>query len=134
MTLQVIPNEISRYLKYIYELYKFFDEMINKRDFLKIINLYRDVYSSSPEDENDLNNLNEEAEDVFIQIDISEAHKVGEGISSFMAYKVDTKTNMKLFRRQSFSVTRRFSDFLGKHLIKIQDPKLFFLTFIIHQK
>ena len=108
--------------------------MINKRDFLKIINLYRDVYSSSPEDENDLNNLNEEAEDVFIQIDISEAHKVGEGISSFMAYKVDTKTNMKLFRRQSFSVTRRFSDFLGKHLIKIQDPKLFFLTFIIHQK
>ena len=88
--------------------------MINKRDFLKIINLYRDVYSSSPEDENDLNNLNEEAEDLFIQIDISEAHKVGEGISSFMAYKVDTRTNMKLFRRQSFSVTRRFSDFLGK--------------------
>ena len=81
-----------------------------------------------------MNKLNEEAEDVFIQIDISEAHKVGEGISSFMAYKVDTKTNMKLFRRQSFSVTRRFSDFLGKHLIKIQDPKLFFLTFIIHQK
>jgi len=76
---------------------------------------YRDVYSSSPEDENDLNNLNEEAEDVFIQIDISEAHKVGEGISSFMAYKVDTRTNMKLFRRQSFSVTRRFSDFLGLH-------------------
>ena len=108
--------------------------MLNKRDFLKIIHLFRDVYSSSPEDENDLNNLNEEAEDVFIQIDISEAHKVGEGISSFMAYKVDTKTNMKLFRRQSFSVTRRFSDFLGKHLIKIQDPKLFFLTFIIHQK
>ena len=104
-------------------------EIINKRDFLKIINLYRDVYSSSPEDENDLNNLNEEAEDVFIQIDISEAHKVGEGISSFMAYKVDTRTNMKLFRRQSFSVTRRFSDFLGKYLIKIQDPKLFFFTF-----
>ena len=113
--------------------------MINKRDFLKIINLYRDVYSSSPEDENDLNNLNEEAEDVFIQIDISEAHKVGEGISSFMAYKVDTRTNMKLFRRQSFSVTRRFSDFLGKSwksrtkiLIK-SHYKFFFLTFIIHQ-
>ena len=75
---------------------------------------YRDVYSSSPEDENNLN-LNEEAEDVFIQIDISEPHKVGEGISSFMAYKVNTRTNMKLFRRQSFSVTRRFSDFLGMY-------------------
>ena len=73
------------------------------------------MYSSSPEEEEDLNNLAEEAEDQFIQISISEPHKVGDGaISSYMAYKVNTRTNMKLFRRQSFSVTRRFSDFLGK--------------------
>ena len=79
-------------------------------------NYYRDVYSSSPEEEDDLN-LAEESEDQFIQISISEPHKVGEGaISSYMAYKVSTRTNMKLFRLQNFSVTRRFSDFLGKFL------------------
>ena len=76
-------------------------------------NFYRDVYSSSPEDEDGLN-LEQEAADQFIEIAISEPHKVGEGISSFMAYKVSTNTNSKLFRKQSFSVVRRFSDFLGK--------------------
>lgn len=73
---------------------------------------FRDVYSSSPE-EDDLD-LESEAEDKFIEITISEPHKVGDGISSFMAYRVATKTNMKLFKRESFSVTRRFSDFLGE--------------------
>jgi hypothetical protein len=72
----------------------------------------RDVYSSSP-DEDDLD-LDQEAEDKFIEIAISEPHKVGDGISSHMAYKVTTRTNLKPFRRESFSVTRRFSDFLGK--------------------
>ena len=55
--------------------------------------------------------------DKFIEINISEPHKVGEGMSSFMAYKVTTKTNLKLFKRENFSVTRRFSDFLGKYLL-----------------
>ena len=78
------------------------------------------MYSSSPEEEEDLNNLAEEAEDQFIQISISEPHKVGDGaISSYMAYKVNTRTNMKLFRRQNFSVTRRFSDFLGKYVYNL---------------
>ena len=72
---------------------------------------YRDVYSSSPEEEID---LEAEDEDKFIEIAVSEPHKVGEGISCYMAYKVSTKTNLKIFRRESFSVTRRFSDFLGK--------------------
>ena len=75
-------------------------------------NYFRDVYSSSPE-EDDLD-LESEAADKFIEIDISEPHKIGDGMSSYMAYKVTTKTNLKLFRRESFSVTRRFSDFLGK--------------------
>ena len=73
---------------------------------------YRDVYSSSPEEEVD---LEAEDEDKFIEISVSEPHKVGEGISCYMAYKVSTKTNLKIFQRESFSVTRRFSDFLGLH-------------------
>lgn len=32
-----------------------------------------------------------------------------------MAYRVTTKTNMNAFKRKEFSVTRRFSDFLGLH-------------------
>lgn len=77
-------------------------------------NYYGDVYSSSPEDDQTPLNLAAEAEDQFLEISVCEPHKVGEGISSYMAYKVNTKTNMKLFRCQSFSSTRRFSDFLGK--------------------
>ena len=75
-------------------------------------NFYRDVYSSSPEE--DELDLESEAADKFIEISVSEPHKIGEGISSYMAYKVTTKTNLKLFRKENFSVTRRFSDFLGK--------------------
>ena len=77
-------------------------------------NYFRDVYSSSPEEEDDLDLEAAEDTDKFIEINISEPHKVGEGMSSFMAYKVTTKTNLKLFKRENFSVTRRFSDFLGK--------------------
>ena len=78
-------------------------------------NYFRDVYSSSPEEEDDLDLEAAEDTDKFIEINISEPHKVGEGMSSFMAYKVTTKTNLKLFKRENFSVTRRFSDFLGKY-------------------
>ena len=78
-------------------------------------NYFRDVYSSSPEEEDDLDLEAAEDTDKFIEINISEPHKVGEGMSSFMAYKVTTKTNLKLFKRENFSVTRRFSDFLGTY-------------------
>ena len=77
-------------------------------------NYFRDVYSSSPE-EDDLDMESAEDTDKFIEINISEPHKVGEGMSSFMAYKVTTKTNLKFFKRENFGVTRRFSDFLGKY-------------------
>ena len=42
-------------------------------------------------------------------------HKVGEGMSSYMAYKVTTKTNVNYFKKSEMCVDRRFSDFLGLH-------------------
>lgn len=54
-------------------------------------------------------------EDEFIDITITEPQKVGDGMSAYMAYRVTTKTNMGLFKKREFSVTRRFSDFLGLH-------------------
>ena len=50
-----------------------------------------------------------------IEITVSEPAKIGEGMSSYMVYTVSTKTTLPYFRRQSLSVHRRFSDFLGLH-------------------
>lgn len=36
-------------------------------------------------------------------------------MGAYVAYKVDTRTNIPLFRKKSFTVQRRFSDFLGLH-------------------
>ena len=36
-------------------------------------------------------------------------------MSSYVAYRVLTKTNMPIFNRHEFAVLRRFSDFLGLH-------------------
>ena len=49
----------------------------------------------------------------FINISVTSPHKVGDGISSYMAYKVKTTTNIQNFKKKELSVTRRFSDFLG---------------------
>jgi len=46
---------------------------------------------------------------------VADPHKVGDGMSSFMAYRVTTRTNLHCFRRGSFTVVRRYSDFLGLH-------------------
>ena len=54
-----------------------------------------------------------ETGDEFIQIQVTSPHKVGEGMSSFMAYTVKTKTNLSYFKKQNPEVNRRFSDFLG---------------------
>ncbi|XP_050686569.1 sorting nexin-2-like isoform X4 [Eriocheir sinensis] len=51
----------------------------------------------------------------YIQITVSDPQKIGEGMSSYMAYKVTTKTNVSYFRKKHWSVMRRFSDFLGLH-------------------
>ncbi|XP_037087966.1 sorting nexin-2-like isoform X2 [Pollicipes pollicipes] len=57
----------------------------------------------------------QEEDDQFIQVQVVEPVKIGDGMSSYMAYKVTTKTNVSYFTRQHFSVMRRFSDFLGLH-------------------
>ncbi|KPJ03274.1 PREDICTED: sorting nexin-2 [Papilio xuthus] len=50
-----------------------------------------------------------------IIITVTEPQKIGEGMSSYVAYHVLTKTNMPIFSRHEFTVLRRFSDFLGLH-------------------
>lgn len=54
-----------------------------------------------------------EASDEFIEIHVTSPHKVGDGMSSYMAYKVTTKTNLSYFKKNNPEVNRRFSDFLG---------------------
>lgn len=56
-----------------------------------------------------------ETSDTFIKITITSPQKIGEGMGAYVAYRVETKTNMPIFRKRSFSVMRRFSDFLGLH-------------------
>ncbi|XP_015521757.1 sorting nexin-2 isoform X1 [Neodiprion virginianus] len=56
-----------------------------------------------------------ETSDVFLKITVTSPQKVGEGMGAYVAYRVETKTNMPIFRKRSFSVVRRFSDFLGLH-------------------
>ena len=46
---------------------------------------------------------------------VTSPHKVGEGMSSYMAYKITTKTNVNYFKKTEMCVDRRFSDFLGLH-------------------
>merc|ERR1719510_2412877 len=60
-------------------------------------------------------NLDSEERDEFIDIKVTSPHKIGEGMSSYMAYKVATKTNVNYFKKSEMSVDRRFSDFLGLH-------------------
>jgi len=54
-----------------------------------------------------------EGGDEYIEIKITSPHKVGDGMGSFMAYKVTTKTNLTYFKKKEATVSRRFSDFLG---------------------
>nr|XP_054756130.1 sorting nexin-2-like [Lytechinus pictus] len=58
----------------------------------------------------------EESGDKFdIEITITEPQKMGDGMSSYMAYKVTTKTSDPSFKKSEIGVMRRFSDFLGLH-------------------
>merc|ERR1711892_1639825 len=54
-----------------------------------------------------------EGGDEFIEIKVTSPHKVGDGMSSYMAYKVITNTNLSYFKKSKPEVNRRFSDFLG---------------------
>lgn len=62
-----------------------------------------------------LEEVETESYDQFLEISVTEPQKVGDGMGSYIAYKVLTKTNMPLFRKNQFIVMRRFSDFLGLH-------------------
>ncbi|XP_030627232.1 sorting nexin-1a [Chanos chanos] len=56
----------------------------------------------------------EESEDKFeLNISVTNPEKVGDGMNAYMAYKVSTQTTMPMFRNKTFTVRRRFSDFLG---------------------
>jgi len=54
-----------------------------------------------------------ESGDEFIEIKVTSPHKIGEGMGSYMAYKVITNTNLSYFKKTKPEVNRRFSDFLG---------------------
>ncbi|KAJ6647441.1 Sorting nexin-2 [Pseudolycoriella hygida] len=62
----------------------------------------------------------EESNDQFIEISVSEPHKIGEGIGSYIAYKVSTNTTIPAFKKKQFSALRRFSDFLGLHDLLVE--------------
>ncbi|XP_051238999.1 sorting nexin-1a [Dicentrarchus labrax] len=56
----------------------------------------------------------EELEDKFdIFVSVKDPEKIGDGMNAYMAYKVSTETSMPMFRNKTFTVRRRFSDFLG---------------------
>lgn len=64
-------------------------------------------------DDDETGDETDEDKDSFINIVLSDPSKVGEGMSSYMVYKVTTRTNVKAFKSQEFGTNRRFSDFLN---------------------
>lgn len=62
----------------------------------------------------------EEISDQFIEITVSEPHKIGEGMGSYIAYKVTTRSSIPAFRKREYSVLRRFSDFLGLYDLLVE--------------
>ncbi|XP_012285320.1 sorting nexin-2 [Orussus abietinus] len=62
-----------------------------------------------------LNEVQTDSSDLFLKITITSPQKIGEGIGAYVSYRVETKTNMPIFKKRNFSVIRRFSDFLGLH-------------------
>lgn len=73
----------------------------------KEIDQVKDIPNISTNDKN--------IENSFIKISISETTKVGEGMSSYVAYRIVTRTNLSMFKINNLAVLRRFSDFLGLH-------------------
>ncbi|XP_059190519.1 sorting nexin-1a [Centropristis striata] len=56
----------------------------------------------------------EEQEDKFeVFVSVKDPEKIGDGMNAYMAYKVATQTTLPMFRNKTFTVRRRFSDFLG---------------------
>ncbi|RZF32954.1 hypothetical protein LSTR_LSTR000824 [Laodelphax striatellus] len=59
--------------------------------------------------------IEKKGKDQFIEIRVTDTVKVGDGMGSYVAYKVETNTNISIFKKNKFTVLRRFSDFLGLH-------------------
>ncbi|XP_068722767.1 sorting nexin-2-like [Montipora capricornis] len=58
----------------------------------------------------------EEGVDTFdMDIQVTDPEKIGDGMSSYMVFKVTTQTSMPTFKNAESTVKRRFSDFLGLH-------------------
>uniref|UniRef100_W5NCW5 Sorting nexin-1 n=1 Tax=Lepisosteus oculatus TaxID=7918 RepID=W5NCW5_LEPOC len=56
----------------------------------------------------------EESEDKFeLNIAVTHPEKIGDGMNAYMVYKVSTQTTLPMFKSKTFTVKRRFSDFLG---------------------
>uniref|UniRef100_A0A1B6FV78 Sorting nexin-2 n=1 Tax=Cuerna arida TaxID=1464854 RepID=A0A1B6FV78_9HEMI len=56
-----------------------------------------------------------EGGDQFLEIRVSDTNRVGDGMASYIAYKIEMHTNIPLFKKKTSCVQRRFSDFLGLH-------------------
>ncbi|XP_063241314.1 sorting nexin-2 isoform X2 [Bacillus rossius redtenbacheri] len=63
----------------------------------------------------DLEELEKESGDQFLEVSVTKPQKVGDGMGAYVAYEVATRTNMPIFKKRNFTVMRRFSDFLGLH-------------------
>jgi len=55
----------------------------------------------------------EEDRDKFLDISLSDPTKVGDGMGSYMVYRLTIKTNFPAFKSTDFTTSRRFSDFLN---------------------
>lgn len=49
----------------------------------------------------------------YIEIEVTDPRKCGDGMGSYILYKVTTRSNLRFLRKDLISVDRRFSDFLG---------------------
>ena len=52
---------------------------------------------------------------IWLLFQVADPFKVGDGMTSYMSYKVVTRTNSNYFKKKEMVVSRRFSDFLGLH-------------------
>ncbi|KAM7426884.1 sorting nexin-2 [Porites harrisoni] len=57
----------------------------------------------------------EETDTFDMDIKVTDPEKIGDGMSSYMVFKVSTQTTMPTFKNAETTVKRRFSDFLGLH-------------------
>uniref|UniRef100_A0A8D8V8J6 Sorting nexin-2 n=2 Tax=Cacopsylla melanoneura TaxID=428564 RepID=A0A8D8V8J6_9HEMI len=71
--------------------------------------------SNSNTDKQDKAEKNNNTSENYIEINVTEPNKIGDGYSSYVAYRVETRTNLRDFRRSEMFVPRRFSDFLALH-------------------